>query len=236
MSVPDEQTKHLLYHHIRETCQPGTGCPVCTLTMAAVGHYLTAIMYENVTDIPTRAEVLAAAGYCAVHSWLLYDMREGLGVAIMYLDIVRQMANQCAQASRGERGGSRLGRAALFGRTGARPSSVAICPACRERDHYERACMQALLDTIHDRDLQTRLLQAGGLCAHHMHLIDAVPGRAEDRRLLYGVQQQALSALSDDMAEFVRKHDYRFRHETITDEGSSWIRAIEAVTNKRGLV
>ncbi len=42
-------------------------------------------------------------------------------------------------------------------------------------------------------------------------------------------------ALRDELAEFIRKQDYRFRDEGLGAEGDAWIRAIAQVSGARHL-
>jgi hypothetical protein len=40
-------------------------------------------------------------------------------------------------------------------------------------------------------------------------------------------QSQVISRLNGELAEFIRKHDHRFRHEQMRSEKDSWKRAID---------
>lgn len=54
---------------------------------------------------------------------------------------------------------------------------------------------------------------------------------AESLRILVDVQVRGWEALSRDLKEYLRKHDYRFSHEPKTPaEEQSWARAVAAIS------
>ena len=59
-------------------------------------------------------------------------------------------------------------------------------------------------------------------------------GRRSTRRRC-SIQQEIWRALQGQLAEFIRKHDYRFTAEGMGEEGSSPRRSIEALSGQKGL-
>ena len=51
--------------------------------------------------------------------------------------------------------------------------------------------------------------------------------------LLFGTGK--ISGLMGDLAEFVRKFDYRYAHEAMGDEKKSWHRALETIVGRAGI-
>jgi len=47
-------------------------------------------------------------------------------------------------------------------------------------------------------------------------------------------QDAALLPLLEHLCEFIRKHDYRFQDEMTAADGAVWIKALEAVSGRRG--
>ncbi len=240
-----EPDRHTAYFDLLEACKQ-EGCPVCTLTLVAVAHYLDAIIYESVNDPPTRLELVAASGYCNEHSWQLRDMGAALGAAIMYRDVLRQAA--AAFDSRARRDGLRLfsgrrrvgwsrrwlrGRARITGRALADPHTD--CPACRMREHAELLYLGVLLEHVGETEATDAFRGSAGLCLVHLDRVAAIaPKKAALDRLLK-LEGELLRALDDDLSEFARKHDYRFQGEKIGAEGDAWIRAIGLVAGKPGI-
>lgn len=244
-----EPSKHNAYFEVIEACEQG-GCPICALALASVSHYLDAIMYENVNDPPTRDALLAAGGYCNDHSWQLRAMRASTGTAIIYRDVLGNVARLIAKRPEGTRlaffGVSRQG-GGLLERLSARVGATDIgggpsvsdphigCPACRTRERHELIYLGVLLDHLGETEAARSLLAAGGLCLVHLDQAAAATHDAEALDRLLGIQADALGALDLELGEFLRKHDYRFQHESMGTESDSWIRAIAMVAGQPGI-
>jgi hypothetical protein len=109
------------------------------------------------------------------------------------------------------------------------------CPACEAAADYERASLLALRDVLHpitgDGDLRERFAAGAGLCLIHFVAAASVIEDGESLRILTDVQARAWQALSRDLKEYLRKHDYRFSREPKTPaEESSWIRAVATIS------
>jgi len=233
-----EPDKHTAYFDLLEACRQD-GCPVCTLTLAAVAHYLDAIIYESVNDPATRLELVAAMGYCNAHSWKLRDMGAALGATIMYRDVVRQTANALERregprlfSGRRRMGWLRAGARAR-GRDFADPHTG--CPACHIREHAELLYLQVLLEHVGETETANAFRGSAGLCLVHLDKATAIARKRAALKSLFKLEGELLRALDAELSEFARKHDYRFRGEKIGAEGDAWIRAIGLVAGKPGI-
>jgi hypothetical protein len=89
-----------------------------------------------------------------------------------------------------------------------------------------------LLSHIDDADLAEAYKRAGGFCLPHFQLTLSQAGSASVR-LLAAWQAHVWSQLRGELDELIRKHDYRFRSEVVTDaEADSWERAVAAVVGE----
>jgi len=109
------------------------------------------------------------------------------------------------------------------------------CPACEAAAKYERASLLALRDLLRpdtgDVDLREQFAAGTGLCLSHFVAAASVIENGESLRILTDVQARAWEALSRDLKEYLRKHDYRFSREPKTPaEESSWIRAVATIS------
>ncbi len=235
-----QPSKHTVYFELIDACEKG-GCPICTMTLATVARYLDAVIYENVTDPQTRDGVVAARGYCNDHSWALRDMGAALGTALMYRDVVRYAAEDLARRPTGGSGGLLERLASLRGASEPAPAADGArghrrhCPACLVRRRYETTYLGTLLDHVGDDELAAALRRAGGLCLVHLDQAWGVTRDAAALERLARLQGEIMAALHEEMSEFIRKQDYRFRDEPIGAEGTAWIRAVEMVAGKRGI-
>jgi hypothetical protein len=108
-----------------------------------------------------------------------------------------------------------------------RPLSPRLtCPACEQRDTIVRQALSELITYIDDEELLTALQNSDGLCLPHLGL--ALQEIKEPRvgKTLLAIQRKKIEHLRHEMAEFLRKNDYRFMGEGFGKERDSWLRAI----------
>jgi hypothetical protein len=191
------------------------GCPVCRLAGEAVDAFLASVCYEQVNDLDLRAELREVGGFCRPHAYRFLRQRHGqLASAIISRDVLATAARRIEQRgtarSRSARGGSLLG-----GLLGSRPARRARdgeargCPACRVLAEAEQRHLGTLRKRLADPAVQARYRSADGLCLPHLD-------RAFERddtaaRFLAEVAVATLGTLVDELDEYIRKHDYRFR-------------------------
>jgi hypothetical protein len=203
------------------------GCPVCRLAVRSVGRWLASMAYDQVNDVDLRNELRAARGFCNVHAhrWLA-EVHSVLGTAIVYEDLLKASLREL-DAENVQRGG--LWRAIL----GGQGADVGNCPACRAQTEAEERFLTALLATV---AAEPRALDGSeGVCLRHV--------RAALRRGGPGAEpvlqqtRSAIERLLAELAEVIRKEDYRFRHEPRTDgERTAPSRAIARAAGAEGLV
>lgn len=220
--------KDVLYHEVLEALQ-AEGCALCRLAYRASDSYLNALLHEGVTDVKLREELRDARGVCYRHATRLTQKRGAvLGTAIVYRDVVNTLikaleAEHAPPSRFFGRGQPELARAL---------AATGECPACLlERDSEQRSA-KILLRHVNDAAIQAAYIAAGGLCLPHFQIILANAGPAAVK-LVAEWQAAAWRKLRDELDELIRKHDYRFRSERITDEeANSWLRAVAAVVGR----
>jgi hypothetical protein len=210
------------------------GCAFCTLQTRAAERYLDAILWESVNDPRLRREVTAARGFCRDHAWLLVRPGTALSSAIIYKDVVTGAARavQGAPASARQTFGQRL--RALFARN--RPAEDAIvqalaptqrCPVCINAAEVEgHLCATVATAMKRSDDFIVHFRGSAGLCLAHFGALIGSTSPADMRAALIDAQVAIWQALEADLAEFIRKTDYRFRHEKFGAERDAWERAI----------
>jgi|YelNatPaOPRAMG01_1025707.scaffolds.fasta_scaffold41834_3 hypothetical protein len=222
--------QHLADSELKEAlAQPG--CPLCRLAREAVGRFLAHLLYENVNDPGVRSELTLARGFCNLHAWQLEEEGDALGTAILYRNILGalvELLERCLQRSKRLRQSRRVG--AL--RTILQPQRP--CPACRARENAEAVYIHALVSQLDDPEVRDGFLRAGGLCLPHLQRTLEV-ARPEQAGELLALQREAWTQLLEQLGEFIRKQDYRFREEGLGAEGDSWIRALAQVSGQPGV-
>jgi hypothetical protein len=219
--------KDTLYFELLEAFQ-ARGCALCRLARKASESYLNALLYEGVVDVPIREHLRNARGPCYRHAWQMAGKRGSvLGTALIYRDVV----NTLAKALRVEASAPwrwRGNREVLA----ARLAPTAGCPACTLERDAERRSAKTLLKHLHSAEIAAAYTAGGGLCLPHFQVVLSQADE-EAARTLAQWQEGALSRLRDELDELIRKHDYRFRGESMTDEEAvSWQRAVAAAVGE----
>jgi hypothetical protein len=192
------------------------GCPLCRIEHDSVLRYISSIFYEQVTDYNLRDRLRDSLGFCREHAYFAVDELPGnaLGIAIIYQDLIKYAKHHLDDT----RGGT---------------SPKRRCPACEQRDLSMMRTLSELSKHIEDEAMTSALSNSEGLCLFHMrHALKhtRLPTR---RALLLSIEHTILSKLSLELAEFVRKNDYRFAKETFGEERDSWRRAVGIVAGAR---
>lgn len=227
-------TRSAAYQDIlRATEQPG--CPLCHIGQKTAHSYLDSLLWDSVNDPELRAELDKLLGFCNQHSRQMMTFQgERLGVAIvhhaMLKEALRRVQRVGAPPSRSL--SARLG----LRRSGANDDGPPVlepagqCPVCAKQAEIEERALDALVENLVD-DLDGPLRSAGGLCWDHLSKALQRCRDVSAQAALVEVQSAVWNGLVGHLGEFIRKRDYRFHHETISDEEASSIgQAIAALT------
>ena len=218
--MPDAQT----IYELRLACHKA-GCPVCSLVQRAGARYIEATFNESMLDPAVRQKLVESKGFCYEHSWQSIDLKlsDALGHAILYQDLVRGTLRTIAE----HKNGAESNLVIAFN-AGTR------CPACQIEEDTTLRVLDSMGKALHDQDFIQEFKQSNGLCLPHLKRI--LPMLDTKRRNFVLLQQEAcLERLKTELAEFIRKNDYRFRDEAIGKEGDSYKRAADMIKGKHRL-
>lgn len=228
--------KHTPYFELLET-QSKAGCPLCRLVYRATDRYLDSLLYEAVLDPDVRAKLQESQGFCREHvAMLSRQPGRALGIALIYRDIVRDLAASLHQTQSQERGWfHRLRQRRPWKPREATVPATRRCPACDIAQRHEDSYIQLLLAHLDDEKLSEAYAQGEGLCLHHLTLaIDRAVDQETVQRLVQP-QIDRYTVMLHHLDEFIRKRDHRFRHEPMGEEGDVWLRAMNAIAGGAGL-
>jgi hypothetical protein len=215
--MPDAQT----IYELRLACHK-PGCPVCTIVQRAGARYIEGTFSESMLDPGVRQKLVESLGFCYEHTWESINLKlsDALGHAILYQNLVNATLKTIAENETNK--GSQLANAL---------DPVAACPACR----IEAATLERIIDSmsnaLRDHDFVSEYQQSNGLCIPHLKRILPVLD-AKRQAVVLDHQRACLDGLKQELAEFVRKSDYRFRDEVIGNEGDSYKRAADMIKGK----
>ena len=235
--VSPKPTKHTPYFEMVDA-QAKAGCPVCRLVYRTTDRYLDSLLYEAVLDPAVRDRLKYSHGFCREH----VDMLRGkpgrsLGVALIYETILRRLTD-IADQGRLEQG-SLMDRIKGQPRTG-RSFEQALtaeerCPACLIQEKAVENCVEVLVTFIDDEKLYDAYVRGEGLCLPHLA---ATIARAQDEETLARLVRPQLAryrVMLDELSEYIRKHDHRFKGEAMGEEGDVWLRVMNAIAGGAGM-
>jgi hypothetical protein len=221
-------------YNLLEACRE-PGCPVCRLERRYVERYLDTQFYENVNNPDLRNILRLSMGFCREHAWLAANERLGdaLGFAIIYQDVIgaalelldkgvppptRRWANLLKRIPEQV---SAMVYKAVFALTPQKR-----CPACQQRDEMVSIIVSSLAEDLGQAELEGALRASDGLCLPHLRLcLKAVRDSVSCEKLIT-IHREKLEALHAELAELIRKNDYRFMKEGLGKEVDSWLRAV----------
>jgi len=207
-----------IFHGLFEACQQA-GCPACRVEQNALERYIGNLFYESVNDVKTRNRLRAGLGFCREHARMIIDRRLGnaLGIAIIYQDVITHVL-------RGLESNADLKKALI-------PSDS--CIVCGHQDKTSQRVLSGLVKGLDDPKMADALQSSDGLCIPHLKKAFESIHESETSKLLLLVHREKLENLRNELQEFIRKNDYRFREEGFGAEGNSWKRAVEKLIGNR---
>jgi len=235
--------KFIGFHRLIEACEEA-GCPACRCLDADTHRYLTAFLYEHVTDPVSRSRLRASWGLCSWHAWMLRETADpAFGSAILCEDLLRVLSRRFERAATHTpaRPATLLGRLRARLRRAQAPAIVRMyrrrvaCPACAELARGEERYLETALRFVDDPQFEQAYAASEGLCVPHaLAALDLAAGGAAGHRLIARTLPK-WAELRRDLSGFVRKHDHRNREPFTEAEAGAYLRAIEALHGRAGL-
>lgn len=189
------------------------GCPLCRLRADRERTYMASILSEFVNDVPFRAQLDRARGFCEAHVHGLVDAdRRGsgglLGPAILFHAVLRLRLREAAEAHR-TKGRSRSKRIAEA-RTPAR------CPICVETRRADVVTVAGLVNLAAD-PAWAQAAASADVCLDHLLAMMSEPPSTAGWAQVEAQQLARLRQLNEALESFVHRSSHDRRH-LITDE------------------
>jgi len=215
--MPDAQTIYELRSAFKKP-----GCPICVLVQRAGARYIQGTFNESLLDPGIRKKLVESMGFCYEHTWQSINLKltEALGHAILYQDLVKHVLKTIAENEKST--GQQLTNAL---------EQVKECPACRIEEETLERVLDSLVAALRQTDFVDEFGESGGLCLPHLkRLLPRLDGKPQ--AIVLALQCERMEALKGELAEFIRKSDFRFRDEIIGGEGDSYKRAADMIKGK----
>ena len=207
--------KHQTYYNLLDAVKD-KGCPICFLVKKSIHKMMDDFLYEQVNDPKVRLKIKAAFGFCGRHAWQLQKFGDGLGLCIIYDDLLTTLQQSVKEH-------------------GSFPKQEKICPFCNDSQEIEQRYVCTFIEYFDDVEFNSYFKQSFGLCLNHLI---SVLNSCRNKKIIENLKEmefQKRESLIAELKEFHRKHDYRFAKEGYGPEGDSWIRAIEKLAGKDGV-
>lgn len=234
------QTGTIPYYNELHDALTQPGCAFCRLLDKAANVQIDSMLWERVND-PKNQEVLKQSrGYCHHHGWMLVRSGAALSITILMKSVMDTLIDVLARHDGTQiedlplhqlRHALNLPHTEPTAQLVAELSPQVACPICTDLQKLEHGYASTLLDHLTGPDsLAATFEQSAGLCLLHFRrvLLVAMPGEALNT--LLAIQQTIWQQLHDELAEFVRKNDYRFSDEPVGEEGNAWRRALAVIS------
>lgn len=195
------------------------GCPACRSADRAAWRYLDGLLWEHVNDPEIRRRLRRDRGFCREHAHVAIAVArqrgDGLGMAIVYEDVLRALETELA---------------ALRSRRRRRYASLlpSRCGACDSAEQAAANALDVLATAAEGTVAWVGIRREGrGLCLPHLAFaLERHPTEPEASRLIEAFVHGA-GELRRELLGYIRKHDYRFVAQGFTDrEASAWRRTV----------
>ena len=218
-----EKEKHLSYFEVLEALQNAKRCPFCELEERILCRYFEMLFYEKVNDSGVSAELARSKGFCGKHAHYLLRFSDCLGTAIIYhrqLEIFLNFLEANASKS------LLLPPENWAGAWNKHEP----CPVCRMQKESRTRRVKTMLKWMGEAEMRAAFESSPGLCVPHFLFIeDAAKGKGSFRCIVEK-QLAKTKEMLFDLAELIRKKDYRFADEPAGKEADAWRRAVAFLT------
>jgi len=205
-------------------------CPICFMVNKSSWDYFDSFLYEGVNDPQLRERLRKAKGYCRTHAWQLSQCGDAFGTAIIYHDLVQQLIEDISLLDK-KRSKKKekfsLGFLKEQHNLAGDKAKNSGCPVCAHLADMEEAYLGLMVKYLNEPDFVNIYRNSIGLCYPHFKIALHLEPDQNALTILFEKENAIIATLQAELAEFIRKHDYRYTKEQFTDgERTAWLRTI----------
>lgn len=236
------------------------GCPICRIGRQGAQRALESFLWENVNEPDVRQGILDSYGFCPPHTRVMVAQElstssVALGTNIIYEHLGRVVAGELKNLRPGSPG-SAMGAAGgglrkLLGRLGFNKAGGPLhprgdCPACTAGRNASLNSLHVLCEELQKppreasgkvEDVRTVYLASDQLCLPHIRAAIELhaAGFPQAVTLLIDETVRRLESQSKDMKEWIRKNNWTYRDEKLTEaEDKAWRKTLTFFTGYPG--
>ncbi len=215
-----------------------SGCPICSLIIQDGLGYLESMMYERITDVPTRKKLLDSFGLCNWHTWQLSRLPRisatDMGFAIIASGLLRKFDHLAETKPKGKRG-TLMSVFAKKARTIRSRIKHRPCPACHYVARFESYRLKELLDYLPEEEFSQMYGASQGVCLPHFLLTEDGYSDHPNFDILLEAQATKARFLMETLEQFVEKQDHRQQDKLTSAEEKAGRVAMEFLNGKPGM-
>lgn len=216
-----------------------SGCAICNLLVRDTGKMLETILYEYVTEPQMHRSFRSSRGLCNEHGWQLTKLGNAMSIAVLYGAVLDELIKTVRKNAPTGSSQPKIARR-IFSQNSNGGLVDALepdepCPVCHKNNENEISYVGVFSDHLGDEKLQHAFRESSGLCLVHFQKVLQQTADVDNARFLVEIQAGIWEELRADLAEFVRKYDYKNVGEKMGKEGDSWVRAVGQIGGGKGV-
>lgn len=187
-------------------------CPLCLMREKWANEFIDAFLYEGVNDKNFRKIIRDNGGICRRHAYDMMAQGDPLAHAILYNDLIGDYLKNIDQKKK--KG----------------------CLVCSKEEEADTIMYKTFMEYFsEDKDFYNKFAETKS-CICRPHLKELKSMFKKNKALidgLYEVQIENLKVAKEHLEEIMRKHDYRYNNEQLTeDERLAWKRAVKLMVGR----
>ena len=187
-------------------------CPICLMRQKWADEFIDAFLYEGVNDRNFRKIIRDNGGMCRKHAYDMMAQGDPLAHSILYSDLI----------------GTYLKNIDAKNKPG--------CLVCSKEVEADEVTYRAFMEYFSCDEAFYNKFADTKSCICRPHLKELKIRFKKNKTLLdglYEVQIKNLEVAKEHLDEIVRKHDYRYAGEALTDEEKlAWQRAVKLMVGR----
>lgn len=211
--------KHSTYFNLLDAFEQKI-CPICRLSEKATNKFIDDLLYEDVNDPGIRKMLNKSGGLCRYHSGLLAKSFDGLGISIIYKNLLEILSGKMKKSPM-------LKTFTWKPFLDYRQQLESKCPICNNEREVEKRYILVFLKYFDEPEFFNKYEHSAGLCLPHLIKTAENCNNPKILKSIISIEQRKINNLIKQLGEFIRKNDYRFSNEKFGEERDAWRRAIE---------
>lgn len=208
--------RHLSYYNLRDVFSLN-GCPFCLIIEKSMIKYFDDLLYEGVNIAETAKELSRSKGFCKIHSKLLLDFNDALGIAILYQRILQEITDNPKNIQKN-----------------LKEIQHKHCPACKKEKELLERYAQIFIDFIDDFLHRFKNNEFPFCFEHYSFIIDKLDKiKSPKINEMKSIQIRNIKKIMDKLDNLINSYNHQHSDRKLTEqEKRAWIDVVEIISGK----